>query len=36
VNGTLYSILDSRRLRDEAKAIGLDSALQYLLQNSEE
>jgi len=27
VNAALYSIMDSKKLREEAKAIGLDSAL---------
>jgi hypothetical protein len=36
VNGTLYSVLESKRLREEAKALELDKALQYLLKNSEQ
>jgi hypothetical protein len=36
VNGTLYSVLESKKLRDEAKALGLDTALEYLLKNSEQ
>lgn len=36
VNGTLYSILDSKKLKEEAKAISLDLALQYQQKNSEE
>lgn len=34
INGTLYSILNRKKLREEAKAIGLDTALQHL-QNSD-
>jgi hypothetical protein len=35
VNGTLYSVLESKKLREEAKALELDNALEYLLKNSE-
>ncbi len=36
VNGTLYSVLESKKLREEAKATNLDQALEYLLKNSEQ
>ena len=35
VNGTLYSVLESKKLREEAKQLNLDQALEMLLQNSE-
>lgn len=35
VNGTLYSVLESKKLREEAKELELDKALEYLLKNSE-
>lgn len=36
VNGTLYSILESKKLKQEAKALNMGEVLQYLLKNSEE
>ena len=36
VNGTLYSVLESKKLRQEAKDCELDKALEYLLKNSEQ
>lgn len=35
VNGTLYCILERRKLREEAKALGMDKALRYLSNKSE-
>ena len=36
VNGTLYSIFTRRKLREEAKAIGMPDVLQYLMNQSDE
>jgi LisH domain-containing protein ARMC9 len=36
VNGTLYSIFTRRKLREEAKELGMPEVLQYLMQNSDE
>jgi len=36
VNGTLYSIFTRRRLREEAKELGMPEVLQYLMQQSDE
>ena len=36
VNGTLYSIFTRRKLREEAKAIGMPEVLQYLMNQSDE
>ena len=36
VNGTLYSVLESQKIRDEAKSLQMDQALTYLLNNSEQ
>lgn len=35
VNGTLYCILERRKLRDEAIALGMDKSLRYLSNKSE-
>lgn len=36
VNGTLYSIFTRKRLREEAKELGMPEVLQYLMQQSDE
>ena len=36
VNGTLYSIFTRRKLREEAKELGMPEVLQYLMQQSDE
>jgi hypothetical protein len=36
VNGTLYSIFTRKKLREEAKELGMPEVLQYLMQQSDE
>ena len=36
VNGTLYSIFTRKKLREEAKALGMPEVLQYLMQQSDD
>ncbi len=36
VNGTLYSIFTRKKLREEAKTLGMPEVLQYLMQHSDE
>ena len=36
VNGTLYSIFKRKSLRDQAKELGMEEILQYLLQQSDD
>jgi hypothetical protein len=36
VNGTLYSIFTRKKLREEAKELGMPEALQYIMDQSDE
>eukprot|EP00349_Pseudokeronopsis_sp_Brazil_P009443 CAMPEP_0202969842 /NCGR_PEP_ID=MMETSP1396-20130829/15718_1 /ASSEMBLY_ACC=CAM_ASM_000872 /TAXON_ID= /ORGANISM="Pseudokeronopsis sp., Strain Brazil" /LENGTH=170 /DNA_ID=CAMNT_0049697839 /DNA_START=195 /DNA_END=707 /DNA_ORIENTATION=+ len=36
VNGTLYSIFNRKKLREEAKELGMHEVLQYLMQQSDD
>lgn len=36
VNGTLYSIFTRKKLREEAKELGMPEVLQYLMEQSDE
>jgi len=36
VNGTLYSIFTRKKLREEAKSLGMREVLQYLMNQSDE
>ncbi len=36
VNGTLYSIFTRKKLREEAKELGMHDVLQYLMNQSDE
>ena len=36
VNGTLYSIFNRKKLREQAKELGMPEVLQYLMEQSDE
>jgi hypothetical protein len=36
INGTLYSIFTRRKLREEAKELGMHESLRYLMDQSDE